>query len=42
MPELDRSFMKVLGPECDTQSDIYKSNYEAMTKVNEELDKITQ
>ncbi|CDW84536.1 methylcrotonoyl-carboxylase [Stylonychia lemnae] len=42
MPELDRSFMKVLGPECDTQSDFYKQNYEAMQKVNDELDTITK
>lgn len=40
-PELDRSFMKVLDPHCDKDSDIYKSNYEQMMKVNEELDRIT-
>lgn len=35
LPELDRSFMKVLDTNCDTQSDFYKENYEAMAKVNE-------
>ncbi len=34
--------MKVLESNCDPQSDFYKENYEAMAKVNEELDKITK
>ena len=42
MPELDRSFMKVLDPHCDTYLDSYKQNYEAMSKVNEEFDRITK
>jgi len=42
LPELDRSFMKVLDSHCDPLSDSYKENYEAMAKTNEELDKITK
>lgn len=42
MPELDRSFMKVLESNCDTQSASYKENYDAMMRTNEELDKITR
>ena len=39
LQELDRSFMKVLDSNVDTQSDSYKENYEAMQRTNEELDK---
>lgn len=33
--------MKVLDNVVDTQSDIFKDNYEQMLKQNEELDRIT-
>ena len=34
--------MKVLDDYVDTHSDAYKRNYEAMQKVNENLDKVTR
>jgi len=41
LPELERSFMKVLDGEVDKSSPSYQQNLEEMMKKNEELDKIT-